>query len=147
MQRPVPHFISSRLEGIKADKYGPKPTTLANSFCAYRRRKRTNSSPSGRVRSSSTKFSPVGRTACVMHQTTDSSRTHGTRPDSEDCTPSAELCVLSPIFVYFLKIYPPHFFLFFLYIALNALSALRPHTPATLCVFSIPGGFLHRSLI
>ena len=34
-QKPVPHSISNRLEGIKAEKYGPKPITLANSFYAY----------------------------------------------------------------------------------------------------------------
>ena len=28
--KPVPHSISSRLKGIKAEKYGPKPITLAN---------------------------------------------------------------------------------------------------------------------
>ena len=29
-QKPVPHSISNRLEGIKAEKYGPKSITLAN---------------------------------------------------------------------------------------------------------------------
>lgn len=56
-QKPVPHSISSKLEGIKAEKYGPKLITLANSFYAYRRRRRTSSSPSGRVPSSLIKFS------------------------------------------------------------------------------------------
>ena len=92
-QRPVPHSISSRLEGTKAEKYGPKLITLANSFYAYRRRKRTSSSPNGRVPSSLIKFSPEEHTVCVMHQIIDWSRTHGTRPDSEDSMPSAKLCV------------------------------------------------------
>ena len=93
LQKPVPHSISSRLEGIKAEKYGPKLIMLVNSFYAYRRRKRTSSSPSGRVPSSLIMFSPEGRTVCVTHQIIDSSQTHGTRPDSKDSTPSAELCV------------------------------------------------------
>ena len=29
-QKPVPHSISNRLESIKAEKYRPKPITLAN---------------------------------------------------------------------------------------------------------------------
>ena len=29
-QKPVPHSINSRLEDTKAEKYGPKITTLAN---------------------------------------------------------------------------------------------------------------------
>ena len=45
----IPHSISNRLEGIKAEKYGPKLITLANSFYAYRRRKRTSSNPNGKV--------------------------------------------------------------------------------------------------
>ena len=101
-RRPVPHSINSRLEGIKAEKCGPKLITLANSFYAYQRRKRTSSSPSGRAPSSLTKFSLEVRTACVMHQTIDSSRTHGTRPDSEDSMPSAELrvCLLTSAFIF-----------------------------------------------
>ena len=55
-QKPVPHSISNRLEGIKAEKYGPKLITLANSFYAYRRRKITSSSPNGKVPSLLTKF-------------------------------------------------------------------------------------------
>ena len=62
-------FYQSRLEGIKLEKYGPKLITLANSFYAYQRIKRTSSSPSGRVPSSLMKFSPEERTACVMRQT------------------------------------------------------------------------------
>ena len=45
MQRPVPHSISNRLEGIKAEKYGPKLITLANSFYAYQRRKKDKLKP------------------------------------------------------------------------------------------------------
>ena len=92
-QKPVPHSMSSRLDDIKAEKCGPKLTILASSSYAYRRRRRTSSSPSGRVPSSLIKFSPEERIVCVMHQITDSSRTHGMRPDSEDSTPSAELSV------------------------------------------------------
>ena len=92
-QKPVPHSISSRLDGIKAEKCGPKLIMFANSFYAYRRRRRTSSNLSGRVPSLLIKFSPEERTACVMHPITDSSRTHGTRPDSRDSTPSAELSV------------------------------------------------------
>ena len=91
--RPVPHSINNRLDNTKAEKYRPKLITLANSFCAYRRRKRTSSSPSGRVPSSLIKFSPEECTICVMHQITNSSRTRGTRPDSKDSTPRAELFV------------------------------------------------------
>ena len=68
MQKPVPHFSNNRLIGIKAEKYGPRLIILANSFYAYQRRKRTSSSPSGRVPSSLIKFSPEERTACVMCQ-------------------------------------------------------------------------------
>ena len=92
-QNLVPHSFSSRLGDIKAEKCGPKLTILASSFYAYRRRRRTNSNPDGKVPSSSTKFSPEERTAYVMHLITDSSRTHGTRPDSGDSTPSADLSV------------------------------------------------------
>jgi len=103
-RRPVPHFINNKLTGIKAEKYGPRLIILVNSFYACRRRKRTNSSPSGRVPSSLTKFSMEERTACVMHQTTAWSRTHGTRPDSKDCMPSAGLFVhlLFPLFPLFI---------------------------------------------
>ena len=52
------------------------------------------------------KFSVEVRTICVMHQTIDSSRTHGTRPDSEDSTPSAELHVCLLTFVSLFKLYP-----------------------------------------
>ena len=67
--KPAPHSISNVLEGIKAEKYGPRLIMLANSFYACRRRKRTNISPSGRVPSSLTKFSQEEHTACVMRQT------------------------------------------------------------------------------
>ena len=64
-------FYQQHARRIKAEKYGPKLITLANSFYAYKRRKRTSSSPSGRVPSSLLKFSPEVRTACVMHQIID----------------------------------------------------------------------------
>ena len=105
-RRPVPHSINSRLEGIKAEKCRPKLITLANSFCDYQRRKRTSSIPSLRAPSSLTRFSLEVRTVCVMHQTIDSSRTHGTRPDSEDSTPSVKLCVCLLTSVFLVKLYP-----------------------------------------
>ena len=144
-QKPVPHFISNRLTDSKAEKYGPKLIMLANSFHAYQRSKRISSSPSGRVPSSLIKFSPEERTVCVMHQITDSSRTHGTRPDSEDSTPSAELSVRlltsasSILFSFFL--YRPLFFI--TYILKNCTDALI--ALAALCVLIIPGGFVHGS--
>src|SRR3989337_3588613 len=93
LQRPVPHCINNRLADIKAEKCGPRLIMLANSFYACQRRKRTNSSPNGRVPSALTKFSLEERTYCVMHQTIAWSRTHGTPPDSEDSTPRAGLFV------------------------------------------------------
>ena len=128
LQRPVPHFINSRLEDIKAEKYGPRLTMLANSFYACRRRKRTNSGPSGRVPSSLTKFSPEERTACVMRQTIASSRTPRTRPDSEDSMPSAELFVrlLLPIVPFVFS----SLFAFFPLLALKLFVRLN-HTPVT----------------
>ena len=143
--KPVPHSISNRLEGIKAEKYGPKLITLANSFYASPRRRRTSSNPSGRVPSSLIKFSPEERTACTVHLITDSSRTHGTRPDSRDSTPSAELSVRLLTSAFF-KLYSLSLSLSF-FIALKASSMLRPHTAAALCALNIPGGFLYRSLI
>ena len=92
-QKPIAHSVSNRLEGIKAEKYGPKPITLANSFYACRTRKRTNLSPNGKVPSSSTKSLPAVHTVYARHLTTDSSQTHGTQPVSEDVTPSAGLRV------------------------------------------------------
>ena len=113
-QKPVPHSISNRLEGIKAEKYGPKLITLANLFYAYLRRRRKNSNPSGRVPSSLIKFSPEERTACVMHPITDLSLTHGTRPDSGDSTPSAGLYVhplpLSIFCIYIICLFSLSFF-------------------------------------
>ena len=44
-KRLVPHSINSRLEDIKAEKYGPKHITLANSFYAYRRKKKDKLKP------------------------------------------------------------------------------------------------------
>ena len=109
-QRPVPHSINNRLDGTKAEKCGPKLIILASSFYAYRRRRRTSSNPSGKVPSSLTKFSPEERTSYIMHPITDSSRTHGTRPDSGDSTPSAVLSVrlLTPSFLIML---PPFYFI------------------------------------
>ena len=132
-QKPVLHSINNRLAGIKAEKYGLILTILANSFYAYRRRKRTSSSPSWRVPSLLTKFSPEERTAYVMHQITDSSRTHGTRPDSGDSTPSVELSVrlLTPSFLFtFLHLFPFSPFFPSSHKAFNTvrmLGSLRPH--------------------
>ena len=134
-QKPVPHSISSRLDDIKAEKCGPKLTILASSFYAYRRRRRTNSNPSGKVPSSLTKFSPEERTAYVMHPITDSSRTHGTRPDSGDSTPSAELSVrlLTPSFLIML---PPFSFLdlFSLHTKYLIQYRLPDYSGRTMCV-------------
>ena len=107
--RPVSHSISKRLDDTKVEKCGPKLIILANSFYAYQRR-RTSSNPSGKAPSSSTKFSPEERTAYVMRPITDLSQTHGTRPDSGDSTPSAELsvCLLTSSFLIML---PPFSFL------------------------------------
>ena len=120
--RPVPHSISNRLDDTKAEKCGPKLIILANSFYAYQRRRRTSSNPSGKAPSSSTKLSPEERTAYVMHLITDSSRTHGTRPDSEDSTPSAELCVCLLTSVFLFKLYPLSLFFILFYIALEGLK-------------------------
>ena len=107
-------FGSSRLVDASRSRYAPLvrtwsimkgPPHLGSSlFYAYRRRRRTNSNPDGKVPSSSTKFSPEERTTYVMHLTTDSSRTHGTRPDSGDSTPNAELSVrlLTPSLLFML---------------------------------------------
>ena len=94
----VPHSISNRLDDTKVEKCGPKLIILVNSFYAYRKRRRTSSNPSGKAPSSSKKFSQEECTTYVMRPITDSSRTHGTRPDSGDSTPSAELsvCLLTP---------------------------------------------------
>ena len=132
-QKPVPHSISSRLDDIKAEKCGPKLIILANSFYAYRRRRRTSSNLSGRVPSLFIKFSPEERTAYVMHPITDSSRTHGTRPDSGDSTPSAELSVrlLTPaLLIMFLPFFPFSPFFPSSHKAFNTvrmLGSLRPH--------------------
>ena len=48
MAKAVQHSINKRLEGIKAEKYGPKLITLANSFYAYRRRKEQAQAQMGR---------------------------------------------------------------------------------------------------
>ena len=97
--RPVPHSISNRLKGIKVEKCGPKLIILASLFYAYRRRRRTSSNLSGRVPSLSIKFSLEERTAYVTHLITDSSRTHGTQPDSRDSAPKRRTQCSSP--------YPP----------------------------------------
>ena len=131
-QKPAPHSISSRLDGTKAEKCGPKLIILANSFYAYRRRRRTSSNLNGRVPSLLIKFTPEERTAYIMHPITDLSRTHGTRPDSGDSTPSAELSVrlLTPSF---LIMFPPFSFLDLFpssHKVLNTvrmLGSLRPH--------------------
>ena len=127
LKKPALHSISNRLDGIKAEKYGPELITLANSFYAYQRRKRTSSSPNGKVPSLLTKFSPVERTVCGMHRTIDSSQTHGTRPDSEGSTPSAGLCVRLLTSVPFIYIYISaiclSFFLSFLF--LHGLKRLK----------------------
>ena len=144
-QRPVPHSINSRLEGIKAEKYEPKLVTLANSFYSYQRRKRTSSSPNGRVPSSLIKFSQEERTVCVMHQIIDSSRTHGTRSDSEDSTPSAEHCVCLLTSVSPFKFYRLSLSLLFIYSFKSFKYALTAHSCRTMRA-EYTWGFLYRSL-
>ena len=147
-QKPIPHSINSRLDDIKAEKCGPKLTILASSSYAYRRRRRTNSNPSGKVPSSLTKFSPEERTDYVMRPITDSSRTHGTRPDSGDSTPNAELSVrlLTPSIFYTLT------FFYFSPSPSLSLTAFKgsfapcSHTIDALSALIIPGGFFNRSL-
>ena len=131
LQTPIPHSISNMLEGIKGEKYGPKLITLANSFYAYQRRKRTSSSPSGRVPSSLIKFSLEERTICMMHQIIDSSRTHGTRPDYKDSTPSAELyvCLLTSVSLF--KLY--HLSPLFIYSFKSFKYALTAHSCRAMC--------------
>ena len=130
-QKPVQHFTNSRLEDIKAEKYGPKLTILASSFYAYRRRRRTSSSPSGSVPSSLIKFSSEERTTYVMHPITDSSRTHGTRPDSKDSTPSAELSVHLLTSAFLFKLYPLSFSFFYIYSLKNFKYASTAHSRRT----------------
>ena len=135
-QKPVPHFISSRLDDIKVEKCGPKLTILARLIYAYRRRRRTNSNPSAKVPLSLIKFSREERTVYVMHLITDSSQTHGTQPDSGDSTPNAELSVrlLTPSLLFMLH---PSFFLsrrFFQFTQSTQYSADSRIIPAALCV-------------
>ena len=81
------------------------------------------------------KFSPEERTAYVMHPMTDPSQTHGTRPDSEDSTPSAELSVrlLTPSF---LIMFPPFSFLdlFPLHTKYSIQCGCSDHSDLTMCV-------------
>ena len=132
--RPIPHSISNRLDDTKAEKCGPKLIILVSSFYAYRRRRRTSSNPSGKVPSSSTKFSPEEHTAYIMRPITDLSQTHGTRPDSGDSTPSAELsvCLFTSSFLFML---PPSSFLdLFLFTQSISYSMDSRIVPAALCV-------------
>ena len=132
--RPVPHSTSNRLDDTKAEKCGPKLIILANSFYAYQR-SRTSSNPSGKAPSSSTKLSLEERTAYVMHPITDSSQTHGTRPDSGDSTPSAELSVrlLTPsLFNYAPSLFP--FSIFFFSHKYFIQCGFPVHSGRTICV-------------
>ena len=52
LQKPVLHSINNKLADINAERCGPRLIMLVNSFYAYQKRKRTSSSPSGRVPSS-----------------------------------------------------------------------------------------------
>ena len=58
-------FYQQEARRYQSREVRAKLTILASSFYAYRRRKRTNSSPSGRIPSSLTKFSPEERTTYV----------------------------------------------------------------------------------
>ena len=60
--------------------------------------------------------------ACGMHQTIDSSQTHGMQPDSEDSTPSAGLYVRLLTSVNFLHINYLSSLFFSLFILLKALK-------------------------
>ena len=60
-------FYQQQARRYQSREVCPRLIMLANSFYACRRRKRTSSSPSGRVPSSLIKFSLEERTACVMH--------------------------------------------------------------------------------
>jgi hypothetical protein len=82
---------------------------------------------------------------------TDSSRTHGTQPASEDSMPSAGLRVRPfppvQIFFYFSCLL---FIFFFSTLFIKALKGLLAHRSRTIDVLStliIPGGFFTRSLI
>ena len=132
--RPVPHSISNRLDDTKVGKYGPKLIILASSFYAYQRRRRTSSNPSGKVPLSSTKFSPEERTAYVMHPITDSSRTHGTRPDSGDSTSSAELSVCLLTSSFFIMLPPSSILDIFLFRQSISYSTDSRIIPVALCV-------------
>ena len=126
--KPVLHSINSRLDDIKAEKCGPKLIILANSFYAYWRRRRTSSNLSGRVPSLLIKFSSEERTTCVVHPITDSSRTHGTRPDSRDSTPSTEPSVhllTSASSIMFLFLLSRPFFSFFSFLYTYILKTVR----------------------
>ena len=146
--KPIPHSISSRLDDIKGEKCGPKLIILANSFYAYRRRRRTSSNLSGRVPSLLIKFSPEEHTACVMQPITDSSRTHVTRPDSGDSTPSAELSVHlhTPALLIMFSLFS-FLALFTFFTQSIKYSADARITLAALCVLTIPGGFSDRRLL
>ena len=151
LQKPVPHFINSRIAGIKAEKCGPKLIMSANSFYACRRRKRTNSSPSGRVPSSLTKFSPEERTACVIRQTITWSQTPGMRPDSEDSMPKRRTLCSSPspccFHKYLFSSFPLFSFFLFSLTAFVRLHRARLTHTSLKCTSIIPGGFLIRSLL
>src|SRR3954467_9705434 len=83
-----------------------------------------------------------------MHRIIDSSRTHGTQPDSEDSTPSAELCVrLLPLSIFYtlsVLYFSPSPLLF----SHNLKGPFVPclHTTDALSALIIPGGFFNRSL-
>ena len=97
-------FYQQQARQYQSREVRAKVTILASTFYAYRRKRRTNSNPSGKVPSSLKKFSPVERTDCGMHPIITSSRTHGMQPDSEDSTPSARLYVRLLTSVNFLHI-------------------------------------------
>ena len=91
----------------------------------------------------------VERTACEMHRITDSIRTHGTQPVSEDSTPSAGLCVrLLPLSIFYTLVVlyfspSPSFSL----TAFKGSFAPCSHTIDALSALIKPGGFFKQKLI
>src|SRR3954466_8189244 len=82
-----------------------------------------------------------------MPRITDSSRTHGTQPVSEDSTPSAGLCVrLLPLSIFYIFCliflsFHPFFFSYF------SLIAIKGSTSGALLALTTPGGFFKPKLI
>src|SRR3954470_20319291 len=77
-----------------------------------------------------------------MHRITDSSRTHGTQPVSEDSMPSAGLCVcLLPLSIFYISV------LHFSPSPLFSLIALKGSPSDALPTLTKPGGFFKQKLV